>query len=42
VPFAAAGTGITPGGQASYDEAAAAGSPLSFDKGHHLMPWFLG
>jgi 2,3-bisphosphoglycerate-independent phosphoglycerate mutase len=42
VPFAVAGTGIRPQGQASYDEAVAAQSPLAFAKGHELMPWFLG
>jgi 2,3-bisphosphoglycerate-independent phosphoglycerate mutase len=42
VPFVVAGTGITPGGQASYDEVVAAVSPLSFDPGWQLMRWFLG
>jgi 2,3-bisphosphoglycerate-independent phosphoglycerate mutase len=42
VPFAVAGTGIAPRGQPSYDEAIAAAADLSFDKGHHLMKWFLG
>jgi 2,3-bisphosphoglycerate-independent phosphoglycerate mutase len=42
VPFAVAGTGITPGGQAAYDEPTADASPLSFDPGHGLMRWFLG
>jgi 2,3-bisphosphoglycerate-independent phosphoglycerate mutase len=42
VPFALCGTGITPGAAQTYDEAAAAGSPLVFDKGCDLMPYFLG
>jgi 2,3-bisphosphoglycerate-independent phosphoglycerate mutase len=42
VPFAVAGTGIAPHGQASYDEAVAASSAVAFEKGHELMPWFLG
>jgi 2,3-bisphosphoglycerate-independent phosphoglycerate mutase len=41
VPFAVAGTGVAPGGQPSYDEAAAAAGK-SFARGHELMPWFLG
>jgi 2,3-bisphosphoglycerate-independent phosphoglycerate mutase len=42
VPFALAGTGIATGGQASYDEPAAAASGLAFERGHELMPRFLG
>jgi 2,3-bisphosphoglycerate-independent phosphoglycerate mutase len=42
VPFAAAGTGITPRGQQSYDEPTAAASDRSFDPGWTLMRWFLG
>src|SRR5581483_6182286 len=42
VPFAVAGAGVSPGGQASYDEAVAAAAELAFEKGHHLMKWFLG
>jgi 2,3-bisphosphoglycerate-independent phosphoglycerate mutase len=42
VPFAMAGTGIASGGQAAYDESVAAGSPLALDRGHQLMPRFLG
>jgi 2,3-bisphosphoglycerate-independent phosphoglycerate mutase len=42
VPFAAAGTGLGPAGQESYDEASAAASPQRFDRGHELMRWFLG
>jgi 2,3-bisphosphoglycerate-independent phosphoglycerate mutase len=42
VPFAAAGTGIAPQGQTSYDEPTAAAGILSFDPGWHLMRWFLG
>jgi 2,3-bisphosphoglycerate-independent phosphoglycerate mutase len=41
VPFTSAGTGITAGGQASYDEAVAAASALAFERGHELMPQFL-
>src|SRR5262249_14795595 len=40
-PFAAAGTGITSRGQASYDEVVAAASNLAFARGHELMRWFL-
>jgi 2,3-bisphosphoglycerate-independent phosphoglycerate mutase len=42
VPFAIAGTGISPKGQTSYDEAVAAASDLEFDPGWKLMKWFLG
>ncbi len=42
VPFAVAGTGIAAKGQPSYDEAVAAASDLAFEKGHELMPRFLG
>jgi 2,3-bisphosphoglycerate-independent phosphoglycerate mutase len=42
VPFAAAGTGISPDAALTYDETAAARSSLAFDKGFRLMPWFLG
>lgn len=42
VPFAAAGTGIAPRGQTSYDEAVAAASDLEFPQGHRLMGWWLG
>jgi 2,3-bisphosphoglycerate-independent phosphoglycerate mutase len=42
VPFAMAGTGIQPAGQTSYDEGVAAASALAFDRGHDLMPRFLG
>ena len=41
VPFAVAGTGISPQGQASYDEVVADKSSKVFDKGHQLMKWFL-
>jgi 2,3-bisphosphoglycerate-independent phosphoglycerate mutase len=41
VPFVAAGTGIAPLGQYSYDEATAALSPLSFAAGHALLPSLL-
>jgi 2,3-bisphosphoglycerate-independent phosphoglycerate mutase len=42
VPFAVAGSGIAPQGQATYDEAVAETSPLVFPRGHELMRWFLG
>ena len=42
VPFAVAGTGVAPNGQATYDEAVAAASDLAFAQGHDLMRWFLG
>ncbi len=42
VPFAAAGTGISPGGAERYDEQTAAASALAFDPGWTLMRWFLG
>ena len=42
VPFALAGTGISPKGQPSYDEEVASVSPMSFEKGHELMRTFLG
>jgi 2,3-bisphosphoglycerate-independent phosphoglycerate mutase len=42
VAFAAAGTGIAPRGQPSYDEPTASESGLSFDPGWTLMRWFLG
>lgn len=41
VPFAVAGTGVSAGGQAMYDEVIAAASALEFAKGHELMKWFL-
>jgi 2,3-bisphosphoglycerate-independent phosphoglycerate mutase len=41
VPFAIAGRGIPPGGQAAYDEDTAASSGRSFDPGWKLMEWFL-
>lgn len=41
VPFAMCGHGITPGAAASYDEVAAAATPLSFDHGCDLMPHFM-
>src|SRR5262249_41379566 len=41
VPFAVAGTGVSPRGQATYDEAVAAASALEFARGHELMKWFL-
>jgi 2,3-bisphosphoglycerate-independent phosphoglycerate mutase len=42
VPFAVAGTGVAPHGQLAYDEAVAAASDLVFEKGCHVMKWFLG
>lgn len=42
VPFAVAGTGVQSHGQKSYDEIVAAQAELAFEKGHQLMPWFLG
>jgi 2,3-bisphosphoglycerate-independent phosphoglycerate mutase len=42
VPFAAAGAGISSGGQKAYDEDVAAGGAHNFARGHELMPWFLG
>lgn len=41
VPFAAAGQGIAPSGQTTYDEATAENAPLLFDPGWQLMKWFL-
>ncbi len=41
VPFALCGTGISPDRAESYDENAAAGSPIAI-RGHELMPFFLG
>ena len=42
VPFAIAGTGIAPRGQASYDEVVAAAGEMAFGKGYELMKEFLG
>ncbi len=42
VPFAMAGMGLISKGQPSYDEIVAEKSDLAFDKGHYLMPLFLG
>jgi 2,3-bisphosphoglycerate-independent phosphoglycerate mutase len=42
VPFAVTGTGVVGQGQPAYDETVAAQSPLAFELGHELMPWFLG
>lgn len=41
VPFALAGTGLTPSGAKTYDEAAASAGPV-FDPGWQLMGYFLG
>lgn len=42
VPFVMAGTGLQPLGQSTYDEAVAAASPVAFERGHELIPRFLG
>lgn len=42
VPFAICGLGIARGTAATYDELSATASPLVFDKGSDLMPYFLG
>jgi 2,3-bisphosphoglycerate-independent phosphoglycerate mutase len=42
VPFAIAGSGVAARGQPSYDEAVAAASGLALERGHELMPRFLG
>lgn len=41
VPFALCGTGIVPDMSKTYDEMTAARSPLVFDRGYELMPYFL-
>ncbi len=41
VPFAVAGSGISPSGAKSYDEPTADASNLLFDPGWNLMSWFL-
>lgn len=41
VPFALCGTGVTAGAARTFDESAAADSPLVFDQGCELMPYFL-
>lgn len=41
VPFALCGTGIAADSSSTYDEQAAARSPLVFDRGCELMPYFL-
>lgn len=41
VPFALCGAGIKQGTARTYDEVAAAASPLVFDRGCGLMPYFL-
>ncbi len=38
VPFAMCGSGVTPDGATTYDEAAAAASPIRLDRGCELMP----
>lgn len=42
VPFTIAGAGVTPDERQTYDEIAATGSPLDFDRGWELMGHFLG
>lgn len=42
VPFAIAGSGVSPGGAGTYDETTAGASSLSFDEGWKLMRYFLG
>jgi 2,3-bisphosphoglycerate-independent phosphoglycerate mutase len=42
VPFAICGTGIAADAAQSYEEPCAAASPLVFDRGCDLMPYFLG
>ncbi|HUY88887.1 MAG TPA: cofactor-independent phosphoglycerate mutase [Pirellulales bacterium] len=42
VPFALAGSGISPNGSKTYDEPTAAASSLSFSEGWKLMRYFLG
>jgi len=42
VPFAVAGSDMTPDPCGSYDEPTAAASGLQFPQGWQLMPWFLG
>jgi 2,3-bisphosphoglycerate-independent phosphoglycerate mutase len=41
VPFALCGTGIAPDASTTYDEASAARSPIVFERGCDLMPYFL-
>ena len=38
VPFAMCGSGVTPDGATTYDEATAAASPICLDRGCELMP----
>ncbi len=42
VPFAVAGTNISPDDSLTYDEVQAAKSSLRFNDGWTLMPWFIG
>ncbi|HEV7222086.1 MAG TPA: phosphoglycerate mutase, partial [Pirellulales bacterium] len=42
VPFAIAGSGVSPDGAKTYDEPSAAASGVSFDEGWKLMRYFLG
>jgi 2,3-bisphosphoglycerate-independent phosphoglycerate mutase len=42
VPFALCGSGVSPDAAQTYDEPTAARSPLLFERGCELMPYFLG
>ncbi len=42
VPFALCGHDVIPDAAKSYDEVAAAASTLVFERGHELMPFFIG
>ena len=41
VPFAIAGSGVSPDDSRTYDEVSAATSGMVFDPGYQLMSWFL-
>jgi 2,3-bisphosphoglycerate-independent phosphoglycerate mutase len=41
VPFAIAGSGVSPDDSRTYDEVSAAASGMVFDPGYQLMRWFL-
>ena len=42
VPFTICGSGLTPDDSEAYNEVSAKNSKLSFDRGHELMPYFIG
>ena len=42
VPFAVCGKGVSPAGEATYDEIAAGRTGVRFPAGYELMPRFLG